>query len=345
MRFAAVAHAIPSLLTTNADVVALVREHSRPRLGTAGADAVAERVARFLDEAGTEVRYRLDEGEKAIDVVLRASRDALATAGLGARDVDLVIYTGVARGWLEPAMATAIQAELGLDRATSFDVLDACAGWLRALHVACSQLRAGDHGVVLIVNCECGLYRAYGDFAFDDAAAVEHRLAGYTIGEAATATVLTAETPDDDALFVFRTFPKHYRLCMLPLPALTDFAPGPPDAHCTPDRLFSLSGPLVTAGVRRLLQVWDATPALRARHHDVVVGHNPSEAACAFVARRLGVAERYVPTHRAYGNTVSAALPLGLSVARQTGRLQRGDRVLMAVGSAGITVGFASLTF
>src|SRR4029453_13728709 len=97
MRFAAVAHAIPSLLTTNADVVALVREHSRPRLGTAGAGAVAERVARFLDEAGTEVRYRLDEGEKAIDVVLRASRDALATAGLGTRDVDLVIYTGVAR--------------------------------------------------------------------------------------------------------------------------------------------------------------------------------------------------------------------------------------------------------
>jgi 3-oxoacyl-[acyl-carrier-protein] synthase III len=344
MHIAAVAHALPSRRTTNAHVVALVREHSLPRLGPAGADAVAERVARFLAEAGTDVRYRLADDEKAIDVVLRAARDALASAGLGARDVDLVIYAGVARGWLEPATATAIQAELGLDRATGFDVLDACASWLRALHVVRGHLRAAEHRVALIVNCECGLYRAYGDFAFDDAGAVEHRLAGFTIGEAATATVVTAGTPDD-AVFVFRTFPQHYRLCVLPLPALGDFSPTSPDARWTPDQLFSLSGPLVAAGVRRLLEVWEETPALRARHHDLVVGHNPSEAACALVARRLGVAERYVPTHRTHGNTVSAALPLGLSVAQQAGRLRRGDRVLLAVGSAGITVGFASLTF
>jgi len=34
-----------------------------------------------------------------------------------------------------------------------------------------------------------------------------------------------------------------------------------------------------------------------------------------------------------------------MSVARTAGRLHRGDRMLLAVGSAGITVGFASLTF
>jgi len=344
MRIAAVSHALPSRRTTNADIVDLVREHSLPRLGAAGTDTVAERVARFLAEAGTDVRYRLADDEKAIDVVLRAAREALAAAGVQARDVDLVIYAGVARGWLEPATATAIQAELGLERATSFDVLDACAGWLRALHIVRGHLRDGEHRVALIVNCECGLYRAYGDFAFDDAGAVDHRLAGYTIGEAATAAVVTAGAADD-SIFVFRTFPQHYRLCMLPLPALGDFSPASPDARWIPEQLFSLSGPLVAAGVRRLLEVWDGSPALRARHHDLVVGHNPSEGACALVARRLGVADRYVPTHRAYGNTVSAALPLGLSVAQQTGRLRRGDRVLLAVGSAGITVGFASLTF
>ena len=336
---------MPSRRTTNADIVALVREHSRPRLGADVADGVGDVVARFLEAAGTDVRYRLADDEKAVDVVLRAGRQALAEAGVAPRDVDLVVYTGVARGWIEPAMATVIQAELGLERATSFDVLDACAGWLRALHVTHNHLRAGDHRVALLVNCECGLYRAYADFAFDDPRDVEHRLASFTIGEAATATVVTADTPGDDAVFVFRTFPEHYRLCMLPLSALADFEPALPDARYVPDRLFSLSRPLLAAGIRRLIEVWDATPELRARSHDLGFGHNPSEPACALVARHLGFEDRYFPTHRAYGNTVSAALPLGMSVARAAGRLRRGDRVLLAVGSAGITVGFASLTF
>jgi len=344
VRIAAIAHAVPSRRTTNAEVVALVREQSRPLLGSDRADSVGDLVARFLEGAGTDVRYRLADDEKAIDVVLRASRDALAEAGVTPGDVDLVLYTGVARGWMEPAMATVIQAELGLGHATSFDVLDACAGWLRALHVAQSHLRARDYRVVLVVNCECGLYRDYVDFAFDDVAGVEHRLASFTVGEAATGTVVTADGPDD-ALFLFRTFPQHYRLCMLPLRAQPHFEAAAPDARYVPERLFSLSRPLLAAGTRRLIELWQDAAQLRERPHDIVFGHNPSEPACILVARRLGVEDRYFPTHRDYGNTVSAALPLGMSLARAAGRLRRGDRVLLAVGSAGITVGFASLTF
>src|SRR5262245_63989068 len=142
MRIAAIAHAVPSRRTTNAEVVALVREQSRPLLGSDRADSVGDLVSRFLEGAGTDVRYRLADDEKAIDVVLRASRDALAESGVTPGDVDLVLYTGVARGGLEPAMATVIQAELGLGHATSFYVLDACAGWLRGLHVGHSHLRA-----------------------------------------------------------------------------------------------------------------------------------------------------------------------------------------------------------
>jgi 3-oxoacyl-[acyl-carrier-protein] synthase III len=345
VRIAGITHAVPGRRTTNAEVVALVREHSRPHLGSEQADDVGEQVARFLDAAGTDVRYRLADDEKAIEIVLRAAREALAQADVDPADVGLVLYTGVARGWMEPAMAPAIQAELGLERATGFDVLDACAGWLRALYVTHGLLRAGDHRVALIVNCECGLYRSYVDFAFDDVAAVGHRLASFTIGEAATATVVTADAPDDDALFVFRTFPQHYRLCMLPLRAQADFEAADPDARYAPERLFSLSRPLLAAGTRHLVELWEEASQLRARRHDVVFGHNPSEPACALVARRLGVQDRYFPTHRAYGNTVSAALPLGMSVAQEAGRLRRGDRVLLAVGSAGITVGLASLTF
>jgi 3-oxoacyl-[acyl-carrier-protein] synthase III len=345
MRIAAVSHALPRRRLTNADVLDLIRAHSRDRLDAAALEVVTGAVEAFCAAAGTEVRHVLADDEKAVDVALRASRQALEDAGAGAEDVDLVIYAAVGRGWLEPAMAPAIQGELGLTRATSFDVLDACASWLRALHVAHGFLATGTYRCALIVGCECGLYRAWADFRFDNATALEHRLAAFTIGEAATATVVVADRSHDDWLFAFRTFPEFFELCLLPLAGIADFHPGTPDRRCVPERLFSLSRPLVAAGARRVREVWESLPELRARGADIGFGHNPSEPACALVARQLGMEDRFFPTHREYGNTVSAALPLGLSVAREAGRLERGARVLLVVGSAGLTVGFGSFTF
>ena len=64
------------------------------------------------------------EGEKAIDLVAKAGRAALERAAIDRRDIDLLIYAGVGRGWLEPSMAAVVQRELGLTSGTAFDVLD-----------------------------------------------------------------------------------------------------------------------------------------------------------------------------------------------------------------------------
>ena len=64
------------------------------------------------------------------------------------------------------------------------------------------------------------------------------------------------------------------------------------------------------------------------------------------IASKLGLPyERYVSTHADFGNTVSATVPLGMSVALSDGRLKRGERVLVMIGASGVTVGLASFTF
>jgi 3-oxoacyl-[acyl-carrier-protein] synthase III len=50
-------------------------------------------------------------------------------------------------------------------------------------------------------------------------------------------------------------------------------------------------------------------------------------------------------THARYGNTVSASVPLAMSLAVDEGRLVRGAHVLVVVGSAGLTAGLASFTY
>ena len=66
--------------------------------------------------------------EKAIDFGVDGGRQAIATAGMVPEDIDLLIYVGVSRGFLEPATANVFQHEFGFTKATCFDVLDACAG-------------------------------------------------------------------------------------------------------------------------------------------------------------------------------------------------------------------------
>lgn len=344
MRIASVHHTLPSQRIANESVLQKIHD-SAAHLSSRERATVTKAAATFLDAAGTETRYQLGQGEKAIDLVLQAGRDSLISAGKAPDEVDLVIYTGVGRGWIEPAMANAVQSGLGLVNATCFDILDACASWLRALHVTYNYLCSGTYRCAMIVNCECGLYRRYGDWAIDSVDTVSYRLAGATIGEVATATILTADDTESEWYFAFKTFGEHFKLCMLPLAGLEDFWAGPVDERFAPGRFTTFSRELLSIAARKAVEVFRNDPRLRNGRYDVCFAHNASEKVCEFVTDQLGVRDIFFPTHRRYGNNVSAAIPLGMSLALQEGRLRRGDKVLIIVGSAGITVGFATFTF
>jgi 3-oxoacyl-[acyl-carrier-protein] synthase III len=71
-----------------------------------------------------------------------------------------------------------------------------------------------------------------------------------------------------------------------------------------------------------------------------------SEAVTTDVERMIGLtAGTAYRTLAEFGNTVSASLPLAMSLASRQGVLRRGQTVLFIVGSAGISVGLATLTY
>jgi 3-oxoacyl-[acyl-carrier-protein] synthase III len=345
VRIASVRHAVPSRRLTNAWVIENLREHNAGRLPGATLARLETRVLEMLEAAGTDTRWALDDGERAIDIARRAGRDALARAGAVPEDVDFVVYTGVGRGWLEPATGTAVQAALGLPRATAFDVLDACASWLRAMQVARGLLHGGGYRCGLVVNCECAHWRAWADWSFDDVDELDHRFAQFTIGEAATATVVTDENPEDDFHFAFRTAAEQFDLCMIPLERVADFVPGAVDPRLVPGRFFVRSRELLGRAVRLITDTFEGDPRLRAGRYDICFGHAATQRVADVVAERLGVADVGYMTHGRFGNTVSASVPLAMSLAADEGRLGRGAHVLVVVGSAGLTAGLAAFTY
>ena len=346
MHIRTIQHAVPSKKVTNDDILETFRLESEARLGKPEFARLEKQVRETLATAGTQVRYKLNTGEKAIDFVLAAGRDALAKANVGAKDVDFLIYTGVGRGWLEPAMANVVQSELKMPNATCFDILDACASWLRAMQVAHSLIRSGTYKCGMIVNCESSLVRSFWASEIKDANDLKHRVAQFTIGEAATATIVTNENPDDDFYFNFRNFGEHYKLCMIPLDNLADFLPTAPDPRYAASQFFSLSRELVVTTVKKIAEVYHADPHFKNRCFDVAFAHEASQKASEVLVKQLDLPKGvYYSLHPRFGNCVSASVPLGMSLAAQEGRLNRGDKTLIVVGSAGVTVGLASFTF
>jgi 3-oxoacyl-[acyl-carrier-protein] synthase III len=346
MRISSVQHAVPSRVIDNNYVLDRLVASNSEHLSEPAVALMRAEVEQFLESAGTQRRYKLANGESGIKLALDAARRALDAADVGRLEVDFVLYVGVGRGWVEPAVANVIQHQLGLARATGFDILDACTSWMRALHVAHNFISTGAYRCGLIVNCECG-FVTYEDWRIGDLRDLDHRLAEWTIGEAATATVVTGDRQHDDFYFNFKTFGEHFAVCLFPLPAVAErFMPGLLDQRHVPMRLFALSGELMRIATGKIAEVFASDARLCAQRYDIIFGHAASEKATAVLSRRLGIPRQLnFATHARYGNTVSASIPLGMSLALEEGRLQRGQKVLLMAAASGITIGLASFTF
>ncbi len=344
MKFLDIAHALPSLKVTNESMVAQVLERSRKHLSLDELKALESRIWKFFQASGTRIRYHRATGERAIDFALKAGRKVLERAGKSPEDVDLLIYAGVGRGWVEPATANLFQGELGLRRATCFDVLDACASWIRSVFIAKTFLDQAIYKLVMVLNCEFN-FREYANFELSSVEDLQNSFSAYTIGEAATATLLTAEGDPGDTQLSFKTWGEKHSLCKIPLPNAGDFSTNGSNGM-KPMAFFTHPSELLSFTVRKLVGHFKDTLAIASQKYDLVIGHAVSESATSAVVKLLNLDPRSVfETHGRFGNTVSASLPLALAVAEEEGRLERGMRVLLLMGSAGVTTALGSFTY
>lgn len=345
MKILNISYALPSLKVSNQDVLREVLERSRKHLSLDDLKNLERKIKRFFRMSGSDTRFHRNRGERAWDFALKAGKRALDAAGVDPEDIDLLIYAGVGRGWIEPATANLFQSELGLSKATCFDVMDACASWIRSLSIAKSFLDQTVYKMVMILNCEFS-FREYANLEITDIADLENSFSAYTIGEAATATIVSAEGAQESCNFSFKSWGEKHGLCKIPLPNAADFTPENGHRTITPMSFFTCPAELFAFTISKLIGHFRETPPIAEREHDLIIGHAVSGFATKKVAHTLGLdTNRVFETHPRFGNTVSASLPLGLAVAESEGRLTRGMRVLLLMGSAGVTTGLGSFEY
>ncbi len=249
-------------------------------------------------------------------------------------------------------MATLFQAQLGLTRATCFDVLDACASWVRSICIAQSFLDTGTYKRIMVLNSEFN-NKEYSQFEIQDIKELKHSFAQFTLGEAATATILTADEAPGSFYFSFKTWGEMCNLCQVPLPNANEYMPaengnGKKNGHYNfkPMIFFSRSSELLTFAVEKLAHHFYSDSYLSNRNYDIIFGHDASEYSTVMALQKMNLNPNLaVRTHSRFGNTVSATIPLGLSTAIAEKKLDRGMNVLLLCGSAGVSTALCSFAY
>lgn len=343
MRFRAISYVLPSQRVSNEEVLARIHDDSKSNLSAAELKR-ALRLLRFsFRTMGTRDRYRCAEGERPYELCADVGRKALRSAQLDPGEVDLLIYVGVGRGFLEPATANVFQDLLGLRRATCFDVMDACASWLRAIHIARSFLATRSYRNIMILNAEFNAnFESYELRSLEE---FEHRFPAYTIGEATTATIVSASDRDDGYVASFRSFGDQRAKCIIPLPNWAEYLASNGD-ELEAFRFTSYGRDIMEFGLRKLVEQYREEVDFQHFDPDIVFFHSASDGMARDGMRQCGIDEaRGYYCHHRFANTVSATVPLAMAAAEEEGRLKADMRVIIGLASAGISTAVARFNY
>jgi 3-oxoacyl-[acyl-carrier-protein] synthase III len=345
VKIAAISYRVPSQKLTNSDLLDYM-ERSNPKVSPIKKAQYLKIVEKLLSQTGAKTRYlrNIDVGEKASDLIFSAIDNALEKANMTATDIDLLIYCGVGRGFLEPANAYFYAKAKGMHLANCFDVTDACMSWVRAAHIANLMLQSGASKAAMIVNGEFHL-GLHDNWEIRDIRSLEYSFPMYTIGEAATATILLPS--DRPWNFSYLSRPEFADLCTIPLPGYANFVEASDRMELNGiNRFVSYGRDLFREGSKSLGKV--IAEAIDDVNHPVwYFPHSPSKTVYEEYMPTFGVPleKVYLKVYPEFGNVVSASIPVGLCRAEEEGVLQRGDPIAYVPVSAGLVASVVQLTY
>jgi 3-oxoacyl-[acyl-carrier-protein] synthase-3 len=132
--------------------------HYRPANAVTNFDLIARGVDTddewVKSRVGISERHWAEPDETVVDMAEVAASKALAASGVPATDVDLVVVATCTMPTPVPAAAPSVASRLGIDAPGAFDVNSGCSGFVYALNVASSAVRAGQARNVLVVGAE-----------------------------------------------------------------------------------------------------------------------------------------------------------------------------------------------
>jgi 3-oxoacyl-[acyl-carrier-protein] synthase-3 len=285
---------------------------------------------------GIKVRHRVAAGQTTSDLATEAARKALAAAGRGPSDIDLIIVATTTPDRTFPATAAIVQRKLGAPVGVAFDLQAVCSGFIYALNVADGFIARGQSRCALVIGAES-----------------MSRLLDWTdrstcvlFGDGAGAVVLEAVegkgTTADRGLLCFALRADGTKEALL-------YTDGGVSSTGTVGQLRMLGNQVFKHAVINIAEA--VTAAAEAANVpieavDWFIPHQANQRILQGVAHRLGISEtKVISTVAEHANTSAASIPLAFAQAVEDGRVKPGQMLLMEAMGAGLTWGACVLRY
>lgn len=294
----------------------------------------------IVTRTGIKQRHKLADDENASDLGLKASRKALAEAGIEASELTHVITATCTPDVLSPSVACIIAGQLGTGPVMAFDFGAACSGFIYGLSL-CRSLLAHQPDAKILFVCTEALTRRVN---WSD------RSTCVLFGDAATACIVTGSSGNvlaglEDV--VCQSDGTQRDLIVVGGGTSSRYAKGDPIGD---DFFITMQGrETYKHAVRNMVHICEEVltrNGLSTKDVNLLVPHQANMRIIEAVGSRLDMSgDRVFVNVDKYGNTSSASIPLAISEARAAGRIKAGDRLLVTAFGAGLTWGAALLRF
>jgi 3-oxoacyl-[acyl-carrier-protein] synthase III len=285
---------------------------------------------------GIRERHIAAEGETTSDLGYHAAVRALEAAGVDAKDLDLIVVGTTTPDLIFPSTACLIQHRIGANGCPAFDVNAACSGFVFALTVADKFIRSGAAKTALVIGAET-LTRMV-DWS--------DRTTCVLFGDGAGAVVLKADTETGILSTHTHADGGKKELLWNPVGVSVGFNRDEENAgvriHMSGNDVFKYAVKALDSVVEETLEA----NGLDRHAIDWLIPHQANLRIIEATAKRLDMPmERVIVTVDRHGNTSSGSVPLALDEAVRSGKIQRGQLVLLEAFGGGFTWGSALLRY
>ncbi|WP_438019717.1 beta-ketoacyl-ACP synthase 3 [Sorangium sp. So ce315] len=296
-----------------------------------------------LDGAATEAsagneRCRAAPGEKTSDLATRAARAALDAAGIGPRDLEMIILATSSGDAPMPATAVYVQQKLGAELIPSFDLSASLTGFLYGLSVANQFVTAGTLRHVLVIGADLLSRRVD----------PRDRAAAAFFGDGAGAVVVGRAAGDGRGILSVSLRADGKKADVLQVPGGGSAEPLTPERLADRRHTLRVNQPELRQATEERLggQALAALAAagLSPADLDWVIPHRADAHLTALLSERLGCPKQRVIGALDGGGAVGASagsVAIALDEALRDGRIEPGHRVLLCALGGGLTWGSA----
>jgi 3-oxoacyl-[acyl-carrier-protein] synthase III len=289
----------------------------------------------IFSRTGIKERRIASKHQTTSDLAAQAALRAMHRAKVHPNEIDLIILATITSDMPFPSTACVVQQKIGAHRAAAFDIQAACSGFIYGLEIGQQFIMSRTYETVLVIGAE----------KLSSIIDWKDRNTCVLFGDGAGAAILRNRAGAHGLLTA----------CMKADGRLTGLLCVPAGGSACPPTVES-----VTAGLHYLRMDGKETfkravtamhsvadEALRRCELDIseikcIIPHQANRRIIDAVAERLGAKpEQLFINLEKYGNTSAASVAIALDEAVESGRIQRGDLVLLVVFGAGLTWGAA----